>query len=217
MRVTTDQGTQFESKLFNELSKLLGTHHIRTTPYHPQSNGMVERLHRQLKAAIKARGNSVHWFHELPFVLLGIRSAIKEDLKCSSAELVYGQSLRLPGDFFTSPLKDSNDDIPDFVTKLRDTMTKMLPTDTRQIKQDKIFIPKDLDKCDFVFVRVDRIRTGLTYPYEGPYKVIKRLRKHYVLDIKNKNVSISVDRLKPAYGILAGLQTTNESRVRFQK
>lgn len=46
INVTSDQGVQFESKLFNEFSKFLGFHRIRTTSYHPQSNGMVERFHR---------------------------------------------------------------------------------------------------------------------------------------------------------------------------
>ena len=48
-----------------------------------------------------ARSNNT-WLLDLPLVLLGIRSALKVDLKCSTAELVYGTTLRLPGDFFLS-------------------------------------------------------------------------------------------------------------------
>ena len=53
--VTTDQGRQLECTLFTSLSRLLGTKHGRTTAYHPCANGMVERLHRQHKAALTAR------------------------------------------------------------------------------------------------------------------------------------------------------------------
>ena len=47
--VTTDRGAQFESSLFHELTCLLGTKRVQTTAYHPQSNGMIEKLRRQLK------------------------------------------------------------------------------------------------------------------------------------------------------------------------
>ena len=53
--VTTDRGSQFESSLFAQLTQLLGTVRCRTTAYHPQANGMIERFHRQLKAALKAQ------------------------------------------------------------------------------------------------------------------------------------------------------------------
>ncbi|GFR65343.1 transposon Ty3-G Gag-Pol polyprotein [Elysia marginata] len=59
----------------DRLNNLLGIKTNTTTSYHPQANGMVERLHRQLKASLKARTTSSNWFEELPMVLLGIRSS----------------------------------------------------------------------------------------------------------------------------------------------
>ena len=53
--IVTDRGRQFESQLWKNLLTLLGSRKARTTAYHPQSNGMVERFHRQLKAALKAQ------------------------------------------------------------------------------------------------------------------------------------------------------------------
>lgn len=58
--------------------QLLGSKRIRTTAYHPISNGhIVERAHRQLKASLKAHHNPAHWTEILPLVLLGIRTAVK--------------------------------------------------------------------------------------------------------------------------------------------
>ena len=48
--IVTDRGRQFESRLWTHLMSLLGSKRARTTAYHPQTNGMVERFHRQLKS-----------------------------------------------------------------------------------------------------------------------------------------------------------------------
>ncbi|GFR29047.1 pol polyprotein [Trichonephila clavata] len=67
---------------------------------------MIEEWHHPLKAALKAY-NTEHWSDALPAILLGFRTAYKEDLQ-SSAELVYGTTIRLPGEFFDSSPMDSS-------------------------------------------------------------------------------------------------------------
>lgn len=200
LEITTDQGGQFESNLADELNKLLGSHRTRTTSYHPQANGLVERLHRTLKTALYARQNTENWSIELPLILLGIRTSIKTDLGCTPADLVYGQSLKIPGDFIDTT-KQNNVVLPqsDFVMKLRTAMQNLIAKETRQTKQKDLFISQDLTTCEYVFVRIDKVKTGLTPPYAGPYKVLKRMRKFFVLEINGKNTSVSLDRLKPAY------------------
>ena len=56
--VSSDRGHQFTSQLGENLSNLLGTKLHRTTAYHPQANGLVERFHRSMKASLKARCQS---------------------------------------------------------------------------------------------------------------------------------------------------------------
>ena len=71
--------------------------HITTTAFHPQANGMVERLHRQIKDALHARGTATAWADHLPWVILGLRAAPKDESGVSAAEATLGQPLVIPG------------------------------------------------------------------------------------------------------------------------
>lgn len=88
------------SRLFTKFVNLLGIKHISTTAYHPCSNGLVERFHRQLKYALTASTSARTWVDKLPFVMLALRNTIKLDLKCTSAEQVFGKPTTLPGQIF---------------------------------------------------------------------------------------------------------------------
>ena len=98
--LVTDRGHQFESLLWNHITSLLGCKSSRTTVYHPQANGMIKRFHGH-KATLKAHIAPDNWMDTLPLVLLGIRTALKVDISSSAAEMVYGTTLRLPGEFFS--------------------------------------------------------------------------------------------------------------------
>ena len=82
----TDCGCQFESHLWTNLISFLKFKRACTTAYHPQSNRMVEHFHRQLKCALKAQTNTDLWMEVLPLVLLGIQTALKEDISSTAAE-----------------------------------------------------------------------------------------------------------------------------------
>lgn len=144
--LTTDQGTQFESRFFKEISNILGSNKIRTTTYHPHSNGMIERFHRHLKSSLKAASNTKNWYSNLPWVLLGIRSAIKEDIGCCSAQLLYGQSLRLPGEFVA--YEPSNNDITtESANILRNSILSSTPNSVQRPNyQRHIYVPQELNK-----------------------------------------------------------------------
>ena len=149
--ITTDRGQQFESNLWKQLMCLLGTKRIRTTAYHPIANGLVERFHRHLKGALKCLPDPTHWTKVLPLILLGIR---KQDLKCTAAEMVYGTTLRLPGEFFhTHNHTRQTPDPVNYSTHLKTMMQRLQPPSVRKHQQRKSHIHPDLTTCSYVFTR----------------------------------------------------------------
>ncbi|GFS77071.1 hypothetical protein TNCV_3757081 [Trichonephila clavipes] len=204
-KLVTDQGRQFEAELFRSIAAICGAKVAHTTSYHPQCNGKVERLHRTLKGAIKAH-NNIRWTESLPTVLLGLRAAIRPDISYTIAQMVYGTSIKLPGEFFDPPT--INMDPQNFVAKLQQHMAELKPLKSPSNRKQNIFVHKDLKSCSHVFLRIDRVKKALEPPYEGPYTVQKKYDKYFTILIKDKAVNISVDRLKPAY--LLAVDNQNE-------
>lgn len=195
--LSSDRGSQFTSELWSALMGLLGVKHSRTTAYHPQANGLVERFHRALKTSLRTRLIDSNWIDELPWVLLGIRTAPKEDLGTSSAELVFGEPLTVPGDFI--PASSTPSDPTLHLSAFRDKVRSLAPVPTSKHGLRPSFVPQELSKCQFVFIRRDCHKSILKHPYEGPFKVISSGEKTFIIDKGGKADTVSIDRLKPAH------------------
>jgi cleavage and polyadenylation specificity factor subunit 1 len=196
-RIITDRGSAFTSELYRELNMLMGTNHKCATAYHPQANGMIERWHRTLKNAIKCH-TELDWAGALPMIILGLRCTFQEDLNATPAEMVFGQTLQLPGAYFEEN-EEKWSTSTEFVKELRRTLREIRTANTSHHRKGRVFIPKDLSTCSHVFLRRDATRRPFQRPYDGPFRVISRNDKTITIDQDGKQQTVSMDRTKPAY------------------
>ncbi len=99
LKVLSDRGTIFLGKLLSGLCETLGIDKIASSPYRPQSNGVVERLHGTLKPMLaKAVESDIDWSDFLSLALFAIRQIPNRDLGVSPHCLVYGKNVVGPLD-----------------------------------------------------------------------------------------------------------------------
>ncbi|GFX34009.1 retrovirus-related Pol polyprotein from transposon 412 [Trichonephila clavipes] len=194
--VITDQGTKFRSEFFKNIGVVCRYKVCTTTSYHPQCNEKIEKIHRTLKAAIGAH-NSVKWTQTLPTVLLGLGLALCSNTNYTIAKMVYGQTIRLPGEFFEKPKNTLDTDT--FAEELQKQMDQLQPLKTRRQPSPKEFVHKDLHNRTYVFICVDSVKKASERLYDEPFPVAKRYDKYFTMKTKGTDINISVDRLKPTY------------------
>jgi hypothetical protein len=114
------------------------------------------------------------WTEALPFVL-GIRTAYKEDLQASVAELVYGEPIRIPGELLTRTAELV--DPAHLFTKLRQHMARLRPVPAARHASPSTFVHSNLERCTHVFLCQDKTLQALEPPYSGPYWVLSRREK----------------------------------------
>jgi cleavage and polyadenylation specificity factor subunit 1 len=192
--LTSDRGVQFCSSVWAALMTQLGVKHAMTSAYHPQSNGVLERFHRRMKEALKARAAAADWPEHLPAVMLGLRSAPREDSGISAAELVFGAPLQLPGQLLSAAEAQP----ATFMQQLRVGMPCVAPLPPPPPSTASASSP--LLTADFVYIRSPPSSPALTPAYRGPYLVHKRSSKVFIVKIGERYEAVTLDRLKPHLG-----------------
>ena len=171
LTLVTDQGRQFESTLFSHLSRITGFQRMRCSPYHPQSNGIIERFHRTLKTALKARKQD--WLLSLPLVELSLR-AIPNDSGFCPFTAVTGSPILAPHMHFDNVSHDFETN-SQYIERLAKCVEA---TDFTQLARGRHHTPTAkrvnlaVKPGDLVWLRVDRVRRPLEAPYEGPLEVV---------------------------------------------
>ena len=146
--------------------------------------------------------SSASWMSNLPLILLGLRTTVREDAGCCPADVVFGCQLRLPGDLVDVVTRHGHPASADsaFAEALRSSMAASRPLlPVRRSPSFSGHVPPALAKVSHVFLRVDAVRRPLTPPYVGPFPVLDRGPKTFRILKSGKETIVSIDRLKPAF------------------
>ena len=152
---------------------------------------MVEREHRQVKDALCTHLAGDEWPVNLPWVLLGLRAAPKEDSAISSAELVYGTALTLPGQFLAAMEWHP----ADYIKQLQSSTP--LPTRPASYAEAVDSVPDKLLKAEYVYVGRGDLVPPLAH---GLHKVLEAGQNFFIISLGGREDTVSVDRLKPHLG-----------------
>ena len=98
--ILMDQGSNFTSQSLAKLYQLLHIHWIHTTPYHSQTDGLVERFNQTLKAILRkvATKEGRDWDKLIPYILFAYRKVPQVSTGLSPFKLLYGWNVRGPLD-----------------------------------------------------------------------------------------------------------------------
>ena len=199
--ILTDQGSNFMSALLNEVYKLLKVKPIRTSPYHPQTDGLVERFNQTLKSMLRKTVTSEgkDWDKLIPYVLFAYREVPQASTGFSPFELLYGRTVRGPLDVLRETWEEPKSKDPSVVSyvlamrKKLDKMTELVHENlSRAQKQQKAWYDKTARVREFgvderVIVLLPISTHKLRAQWQGPYTVVKRIgQASYVVDMKDK-------------------------------
>lgn len=187
--ILTDCGTNFLSKLLQQVYQLLGVKGIKTTPYHPQTDGLVERYNQTLKNMLRkfVSHTGADWDRWLPYLLFAYREVPQASTGFSPFELLYGRQVRGPLDLLKDHWESSQvegENVVDYVVKMRERLEEMtaLARDHMEAAQrnQKVWYDRKARERVFhpgqkVLLLLPTSESKLLTKWNGPYEVSKRV------------------------------------------
>ena len=184
----SDCGSNFVSKYFQDKMKELGVKHITSSPYHPESQGQLERFHQTLKSMIKkyCLDHDSEWDKEIPYLLFAFRSAPGESVKCSPFQLIFGHAVRGPLEVVREHWEGETPelDVISYVNGLGEKLTRAWEFAKKNLRKSQEVMKANFDPKTKVrvFQEGDKVLVLLPTPgnplkaaFSGPWKIIKKV------------------------------------------
>ncbi|XP_060064941.1 uncharacterized protein LOC132545285 [Ylistrum balloti] len=207
LTVHTDQGKNFDGNLFKAFCSILQITKTRTTPYHPSSNGKVERCNRSILQMIRCyiEGKVQHWDRDLPSLVMALHATENRSTGFTPNRLMLGREVIMPVDILTGVVNAnmSRFESSEWVQKLEHVARSNLACAQRRQKRlyDVKLVEQQYDDGGVVYRLEESSRTGvskkLLSPWRGPYVVTQSEPPLYsVRDCRGKELTSHHDKLK---------------------
>ncbi|GFX31590.1 retrovirus-related Pol polyprotein from transposon 412 [Trichonephila clavipes] len=218
LQLHSDQGRNFVSAVLKGVCELLGIDKTKTTPLHPQSDGMVERFNRTIlnNLSLIVSKNQQDWDQKVPLFLLAYRSAVHETTGYSPSQMLFGRDLRLPCDLLFGRPPDTPSSPEEYVQNLQARFEDVhnLARERINLRTEKMKTRYDTKATGHQFKEGDKVwfynptrRKGLSPKlqshWDGPYTILKIINDVVIRIRKSTNSKprvVHYDRLAPYYG-----------------
>ena len=212
--IISDRGPQFTSDLTRQLTNVLGINQVFTTPYHPQSNGICERLNGTIKALLAkiTTDNPGNWDMMLPCILFAYREIPQSSTGFSPFELVYGANPRGPMDILKQLL--CKQDIDNDVRTTYETVVNARDNIIKACQEAKLALQERGDIARHRINKHRRLRqfsvgeqvrvllpckhNKLQLAWRGPFSITRKTTDvDYEIEMKGKKKIFHVNILSP--------------------
>ena len=182
--ILTDNGTHFTASMMSNLFKRIGVTHLYSTPYHPMTNGQIERYNATMDSKIAALSNEnrTNWDEQLPFVTFNYNTSIHTTTGQIPFEMMYGRMPILPFDQ-QQPVVTLTQDL-EHVNKLKQYLSELTEQARKNILQQQQKYKERYDRYrtnptykmnDIVLIKTLNRRNKFDIRYEGPFQIIQQL------------------------------------------
>ena len=212
--VQSDQGSNFMCGLFQQVMFQLGIRQTKSTAYHPQTQGALERFHQTLKNMMKAyyTTEGKDWDEGIPLLLFAARESIQQSLGFIPFKLVFGHLPRGPLKLFKECWLDDDSEksvlmhvsnVQDRPRKANEFAQKNLKSAQHRMKRlyDKKARCRDFNPGDIVLVLLPIHSNPLQARYSSPYTIEQRVNDvDYVVntpDCRKERRLCHINMLKP--------------------
>ena len=229
--IQSDQGSNFMSGIFQQVMHELKIKQYKSTAYHPESQGALERFHQTLKRMMRTfcLETEKDWDDGVHLLLFAARESVQDSLGFSPFDLVFGHTVRGPLNLLKEKLLSSSGhslDLSRYVSDFRTKLSKACELAKANLQSAQKCMKNQYDKkcVSRTFRSGDKVLALLPIPgntlqarYAGPYLVEKKENDvNYVIvtpDRRKTKQLCHVNMLKPYYERKSGVQVVQTIEV----